>query len=108
MNIHDKELAEKAIADYEPYTRSQKKLLITLMNICIDNSVTTSITALSKMIGFTRAMSYKSIEALEKDEAIRKIGVKQARVSTFELNQTRIKYISEIGSMLQMKKLLTQ
>lgn len=96
MNIENKELLIAAIKDYEPYNNSQKKLLIALLNICVDNSVTTSVSSLSKLVGFTRAMVYKSLEALQQDGAIKKANIKQARVSTFELNQTKMRHLAEV------------
>ena len=96
MSIENKELLISAINDYEPYNKSEKKLLIAFVNITIDGMITTSVTSLSKLIGFTRAMVYKSLLALEQDNAIKRTNVKQARVSTFEVNYARLRYITEI------------
>lgn len=96
VDIDNKELLSEAIKDYEKYNNSQKKLLITLVNITIDGVITTSVLSLSKLIGFTRAMVYNSLAALEEDGSVKKINIKQARVSTFELNYVKLKYIVEL------------
>lgn len=96
VDIDNKELLSEAIKDYEKYNNSQKKLLIALVNITIDGVITTSILSLSKLIGFTRTMVYNSLAALEEDGSVKKINIKQARVSTFELNYVKLKYIVEL------------
>lgn len=96
MNIDDKKLLEQAIEDYEKYNNSQKKLLIAFVNITIDGAITTSIASLSKLIGFTRAMVYKSLLGLEEDGSVKRSNVKNSRVSTFELNYVKLKYILEL------------
>lgn len=96
METDNKGLLLAAIDDYEIYTKSQRKLLAALLNLEVNGIVQTSVTSLSKLIGFTRAMSYIALEGLEKDGAIKKLNEKQARVSTFELNFTKLRNIEEI------------
>lgn len=95
-NIDNKELLLAAIDDYEPYTKSQKKLLQAIVNIEVGGSLTTSITSLSKTIGYTRAMTYIAVDALEKDGILKKTNTKQARVSTFEINFARLRTLMEL------------
>ena len=95
-DLKNKDLVIAAINDYDVYNKSQKKLLTAFISIYTDGKVAISISSLSKLVQFTRAMVYKSLEDLIKDKAIRKENLSQARVNNFIVNEDKLKEIVDL------------
>lgn len=94
-DINDNKLLINAIEDYELYNKSQKKLLIALIELSVNDITVISITSLSKLIGFSRAAIYNALKRLEKDKLVELINEDGEKVSNFKINRIKFNYILE-------------
>jgi len=93
-NIDNEKLLHTAIEDYEPYTKSQRKLLAAFIELAVDDIVSISVISLSKLLGISRFAIYKNLNFLESDNAIKKLNDgKEGRLTGFQLNQDKLNNI---------------
>ena len=96
-DMDNKELLLAAIEDYEPYTKSQRKLLSAFVGLAVDDIVNISVISLSKLIGISRFAVYKNLNFLESDNAIKKLNNdKEGRLAGFHISQDKLKHIEAV------------
>ena len=101
MNTDNKELLLAAIDDYDPYNKSQRKLLKAFVELAVNDCVATSITSISKLIGVTRPAIYTNLSLLEKDGFITKIKSAKANLGEYKINHNKLDYIIEVYTKKQ-------
>lgn len=95
-HMNDKELLLEAIDNYSLFTQAQRVLLKVLVNINIDNTVTTSVEELSKLAESTKTTIYKSLNLLEEVGAIEKIKGPNKGIGIIKLKINKLNEIQEI------------
>lgn len=94
--MKDKEILLEAIDNYDVYSVTQRETLKALVSISIDDLVTVSPTALSKLINISRGIIYHCLKIFEKDKVIEKITSTTKRSTIFRLNETKLQYIAKL------------
>jgi transposase len=99
--MKDKELLLEAITNYDLYSSSYKKVLITLITVSIDNVAALSVKSIHKATHIAQNTIYIILRALENDGIITrrsKIGTRNA----YKINQTKLDEILEIYQRKQL------
>lgn len=91
--MKDKELLMKAIDSYDLYTPSERKVLITLLLIAVDDVSITSILKLSKLSKVSRPVVYKALAAFIKHEVVEKIKDERNVLNVFKLKRNKLEEI---------------
>ena len=94
--MKNKELLLEAIDNYNLYTRGQRALLKTLININIDNIATANVSELSELSGMTKPLIYNSLGFLEREEIIEKIKGPNRGIAMFKLKPAKLEEIERI------------
>lgn len=91
----DKTLLLKAVSDYEPYTKSQKKMLKLLVNLSIDNHVTISCNYIMENLDLSRPTVYFNLKKFERDGFITRINTMNKQ-DEFVLHPEKLEYIYKL------------
>jgi len=101
QNLENKELLLAAIGDYEPYNKSQRKLLSAFVELAVGDEVIMGISSLSKLLGFSRPVIYSNLAVLEKDGIITKMKSNKAKLTEFRIHNTKLNHIVNVFSKKQ-------
>ncbi len=93
MDDKEKELAMTAIDYYEGYTKTQRKILKTLVKVAINNVAIITPRRICELLGVTRAVVYKAFNRFKEENLVTSIDKPSDRFTTFSINQTKIQDI---------------
>lgn len=105
-----KELLIAAIEEYSFYTKAQRRLLKTLVEVEENNIIKSSVLELSLISNMSRASVYRCIDTLKKDSVLRIPESAPNTLSLFTLNKNKLEeieknYIKKL-SLLKNEKIL--
>ena len=92
----DKTLLLKAIEDFEPYTKSQRNMLKSLVGVSVENVATASCTYLMKNANLSRPSIYLNLKKFEKEGFITRIKKTGSKQDSFQLNSAKLDYILQL------------
>jgi predicted transcriptional regulator len=82
----NKDLLIKAVKEFDRFTKSQKALLILLIEFAKDDVVNMTVESIVAMSGFTRTSIYKSLTKLEQLKFISREKILNEKVGYIKLN----------------------
>lgn len=92
---YDKQLLLDAVSEYDAFSVSERKLLLVLINLSIDDNVDISCKTAAKAIGKSESLAYKIFKKLEDSNFIRKANPKIASIKSYILNTVKLKTVIE-------------
>lgn len=93
---NQQELIIKAIQAYDYYSESQRKTLVTLYQLSIDNIATIKVAALADITGYSRYMIYKNLKQFAQDGVLKLSDGGQKIVNTYKFNDNKLQSIIDI------------
>ncbi|MDR0774867.1 MAG: helix-turn-helix domain-containing protein [Rickettsia sp.] len=101
MSNIDKELLIKAVKDFDKFTKSQKALLVLIIEFSEDNTANISIESLSKISGFSKTIIYKSLNKLEHLNFIIRKKLPNEKVGYIKFNPSNFKPVLDFSAKKQ-------
>lgn len=101
MSTFDKELLIKAVKDFDKFTKSQKTLLVLIIEFSEENTANISIESLSKISGFSKTIIYKSLKKLEYLNFITREKIPNEKIGYIKFNPTTFKPVLDFSAKKQ-------
>lgn len=95
-NLNNKQNLIHAIEDYDVYSLNQRKILVLLVNVSVNQLASVSIDYIVKTVGISKPNVYQNITKLAKDKTIIRIRQKGTKVDAYELCKEKLDYILQI------------
>lgn len=95
MEYNDKESLIEAIKEFDKFNKSQKALLILLIEFAKSDIANISIDSMAKMLGLSKTIIYKGLAKLEKLKFITREKIPEEKVGYIKLNKKEFEQVLE-------------